>query len=272
MKKSLFKMLQEPAFDNPCMLVLWSGDTYGLESQILRYITSSHPLEEFCRINPSLFFTLDGVHVKDNIAVMPTCSLYRYSDRLVLLSADSPNHEWHRFLTTVIEIAELCRVREIVTIGTMLTISAHTTPRELFGIFSSEKARTEIDDPNLGREVDYYTPQGHHPSLSSYLLWVSGKKNINAVNIWVSEPFYLSGVGDPKARKLILEYLDRRFSLGLDYHSVNEEIRAQSEKLGKLRLRTPTIDEYFMKLETGLPLNDEETLRLVREVEELLSS
>ncbi len=270
MKKSLFSILKEPVFDNPNMLVLWSGDAQGLEHQILNHISSSHSLEEFCRINPSPFFSLDGVQVKDNIATMPVSSFYRYSDKLLLLVSDSPSYEWYKFLTAVLDIAQSCRVREIVTVGTMLTISSHTTPRELFGIFNSERAKALFGEYDLGREVDYYTPQGHHPTLSSYLLWASGKKNIDAVNIWVSEPFYLSGVGDPKARKRILEYLDTRFSLELVYQSLDEEIRVQSEKLGKLRLRTPTIDEYFMKLESGLPLNDEETVRLVREVEELL--
>jgi predicted ATP-grasp superfamily ATP-dependent carboligase len=272
MKKSLFSMLKEPSLDNPDMLVLWSGEVRGLEQQILSHITSSHRLEEFCRIIPSIFFTLDGVHVKDNVAMMPSSFFYRFSEKLVILVTDSPNHEWYRFLMTILEVAELCRVKEIVTIGTMLTVSAHTTPRELYGIFSSEDARESIGESGLSREVDYFTPQGHHPTLSSYLLWVSGKKGINAVNVWVSEPFYLTSAGDPKARKIVLEYLDRRFSMGLDYRELNEEIKAQNEKLGKLRLRTPAIDECLMKLESGLPLSDDETVRLVREVDDLFGS
>lgn len=83
-------------------------------------------------------------------------------------------------------------------------------------------------------------------------------------------PFYLVPTEDPGAWKTVLEFLDKRSNLALDFHEVDEEVKDENERLAQARTRSPEIDGYISKLESSLRLSGEESERLVREIEKLL--
>ncbi|GAG14351.1 unnamed protein product, partial [marine sediment metagenome] len=63
---------------------------------------------------------------------------------------------------------------------------------------------------------------------------------------------------------------DERFGLGIDFSDINEDVAKQNEKIAQLRTRSPEVDSYVQRLESNLTLTEEESERLVREVEEFL--
>ncbi len=108
------------------------------------------------------------------------------------------------------------------------------------------------------------------PAISSYLLWLAKRRDIPGISLWPEIPFYLAAGEDSAVTKLVLSFLDRRFSLGLDLGELDSDIGNQNEKIAQLREQNTEINEYINRLESGLSLNEEEQVRLARAVYELL--
>ena len=177
----------------------------------------------------------------------------------------------HKFLNLVIDVAEHnYHVKEIYTIGEMVSLGAHTAPRELRGTFSSPELKKALSRFNLAGGLNYETPHGQRPTLNAFLLWTAKRRNIPGVNLWVPIPFYLVSVNDPKSEKAALEFFNQRFGLGIDLSDLDEEIRRQNQIIAEARGSFPDIDQSISKLESNLRLSDEENQRLVIEIERLL--
>jgi len=152
----------------------------------------------------------------------------------------------------------------------MVSLGAHTAPRELLGTFNSPELNEALSPYNLTRGLDYETPPGQRPTLNSFLLWVAKRRNIWGVNLWVPIPFYLVAVDDPTAQKRVLEFFNQRFDLRIDFNDLDEEIARRNEKIAEVRTRLPEIDEYITRLEGNLRLSEDENERLVTEIEKFL--
>jgi septal ring factor EnvC (AmiA/AmiB activator) len=72
------------------------------------------------------------------------------------------------------------------------------------------------------------------------------------------------------AQKKLLEFLDQRLGLQIDFQDIDEEIRKQDEKIAQVRDSSPEINEYISKLESNLRLSEKENEKLVKQVEEFL--
>jgi predicted ATP-grasp superfamily ATP-dependent carboligase len=228
--------------------------------------------EVFAEIEPLDFFHLGGVSVQDDVVQFPE-SRFFYSQQkdLVLFKSNVPRSEWHRFLNIVLDVAEnYCHVNEIYTIGGMVSLSAHTVPRELLAISNSPKMRGVLGQYGLDKGMDYETPPGQRPTLSSFLLWVARNRSIAAASLWVPVPFYLLPTEDPAACQKSVEFLDKRFDLGLDFKDLDEAVERQNERIARIRFSYPEVDNYIRNLESNVSLSQEESEKLVKEIEEFL--
>jgi proteasome assembly chaperone (PAC2) family protein len=257
----------------PSLLILWKGEGRGLEADVARFLIDSLGYRALMRFDPTPYFPLDGVVVRDDVAHLPETVLYKGSSNMLIVVSDPPQFEWYRFINELLDVAgQQFKVREIYTLGMMYSIGAHTTPREIFGNFSSAEMKERLKGSGLSRNVDYQTPGNQRPTLSSFLIWLGERRSVSGVNLWVTVPYYLTGVGDPKAEKKVLQFLDKRMSLGIDCAPLDMRISQQSARIGQLRISVPAIDESISKLESGIHLTDEETMRLVREIEKALQT
>lgn len=192
-------------------------------------------------------------------------------NNLVVFKSNPPRSKWYKFLSCILDGArDYCDATELYTIGGMVYFSAHTTPRELSATASSLEMKEILSRYDLARDTNYETPPGQRPTLNSFLLWVAKRRNIAAANLWVPIPFYLVAAEDPKASRKTVEFLDRRLNLGLDFKGLDEEVARQNEQIAQLRVVIPEIDTYIRRLESNLSLTQEESEKLVREVEEFL--
>ncbi|MCK4464084.1 MAG: PAC2 family protein, partial [Bacteroidales bacterium] len=175
-------------------------------------------------------------------------------------------YEWYKFLNTVLDFAEHhCQVKEIYTINGTPALTAHTTPRRILAVYSQPEFQETLQGYGL-RDMTWEGP----PAMSSCLLWTAERRGIPGVSLWPEIPFYLASGEDPTAIKLTLSFLDSRFNLRLDLGKFDLEIGNQNEKIARLREENTEINEYINRLETGLSLNEEEQVRLAREVYETL--
>jgi len=228
--------------------------------------------KNFGEIEPVEFFSLGGVVVEDDLVKFPESKFYSCPDKnLVIFRSDPPSYEWYKFLSLILDTAEYyCRTTEIYTIGGMVSLAAHTTPRELIGTFNSPELKKALSQYNISGELDYETPPGQRPTLNSFLLWVARRRNIPGISLWVPIPFYLVAVEDPKAQRRVLEFFNQRFDLRIDLSDLDEEIKQQNQLIAEVRNSFPDIDESISRLERNLRLSEEENQKLVQEIGKFL--
>lgn len=270
-EKRPFKIYKEPELQSSSLVVGWSEDAGRLGSGVIDYLNNKLGGEEFAEIEPVDFFALGGVSVEDDVAQFPESKFYCCQKKsLLLFKGDWPRHEWHKFLNYILDVAEYCNVKELYTIGGMVTLGAHTAPRELRGVANSPEMKEILSHYRLDTDMNYQTPPGQRPTLSSFLLWVAKGRDIPGTSLWVPIPLYLVATEDPQSWKKTIEFLNNRLGLEIDFSDLDQKITRHNEKIAHLRERSPDIDKFIRRLENNLGLSREETESLAKEVEQFL--
>ena len=267
-EKNLFEIYQSPQLRNPSLIVAWQTHDVGkLSFKIIHFLNEKLEGQKIAEIKPSGFFPLGGAVFKDNLIQVPEskfCACQK--NDLLIFQSEEPKYEWYNFLNGLLDFAQhYCHIKELYTISARPSLAAHTTPRRILAVYNQPEFQKALQ----GYGLEDMTWEGP-PAISSYLLWLAKRRDIPGVSLWPEIPFYLAAGEDPTAIKLTLSFLDRRFGLGLDFGEIDSEIRNQNEKIAQLREEDAEINEYINRLESGLSLNEEEQVRLAREVYELL--
>jgi proteasome assembly chaperone (PAC2) family protein len=272
--RSPLKFPGHSGHQNTSLIVGWGSDAGKLGESVVDFIIEKLGGQQFYEIGPEEYFTLGGVTIEDDLVQFPESRFYicpRHD--LVIFKSTPPVFEIYQFLNRVLDFAEQeCKVKNIYTIGGMVSLNTHTAPRKMLGTFSSAEVKEELSAYEIDSNADFETPPGQKPTLNIFLLWVSRKRHLNGVNLWMPVPFYLMAVDDPKSQKQMLEFLNHRFNLGIDLSSFDQATIKQNMKLNQIRNLYPDIDDYMTRLEGNLTLSEDENIKLVEQVEEHLKS
>ncbi len=266
------KIYGKPELQSSSLIVGWDEDAGRLGTKVTDCLNKKLGCDEFGEIEPAGFFPIDGVLVEDDIAQFPESKFYCCNkENLVFFKSTPPRAEWYKFLNSVLDVAEhYCHVRELYTIGAMITSRPHTIPRELLAMVNSSKMKKMLSQYNIATDTEYETPHGQRPTLSSLLLWVAKRRNIPGVGLWVPIPFYLASTEDPQAWRRAIGFFDERFNLGIDFRDIDEEVIRQNKKLTELANQFPEFNEYVRRLEWNLSLTENESEKLTETTEEFL--
>ena len=258
---------QQPEFENPTLIVAWDEDAGKLGPKVIEYISRRLDAKSFCEVEPTGFFSIEGVAVENDIAQFPEGKFY-YCGRkdLVVFKGNEPCFERHNFLNGVCDLAQhYCKIRQLYTLGGTVSPVAHTDSRRILAVFNQEQLQQEL--AGLGLEnMNWQGP----PAISSFLLWVAQRRAIPGVSLWTEIPFYLAAGEDFQAIKTTLSFLDKRFDLALDFAELDEQVRRQNAKIDRLRQDDAQIDRYIRMLESKLSLSADEQVELTKKVTEVL--
>ncbi len=271
MKDSL-QFFSKPKLRHPTLVVSWQADAGQLGPGVKDLLKEQFEGEVFCEIDPTDFFPLNGVAIESNMVVFPESSFLAFpKHNLIFFHSAVPRHEWFRYFNLVLDVAQVhYKVKELFTLGGMISLGIHTNPREFWATFSSPKIKRSLSAFHLSREMNFETPLGGRPTLNSFFLWAAKQRNLHGANLWVPVPFYLIAPPDPRGQKTFLEFLDKRLNLDFDYTSVDAAIRQQDRWIDSLCGQNPEVERTITKLDTNQRLNDEEREYLVREIDRFL--
>ncbi len=267
-----FKLFAKPKLESSSLVVAWNQDAGKVGPSVVDYLNRKLESREFAEISPERFFSLGGVSVEDDVAQFPESKFYWCPEKsLVILKSDIPRYEWYEFLDLVLDIAEkYCKVKEIYTVGGMVSAAAHTAPRMLLSVVNSTEMKRILSHHDLVSDMDYETRDDQRPTFSSFLLWAAKRRNIAGANLWVTLPFYLLAVEDPQACKRVVEFFNSRLDLNIDFADIDVEVAKRNKEIAQVRSKSPELDGYISKLEGNLSLTVDESGKLVREIEEWL--
>jgi proteasome assembly chaperone (PAC2) family protein len=264
----------KPKMRNPTFVVCWEQDAGQLGAGVGTYLINSVAAEEFCKIDPVDFFPMNGVAITDNLVQFPESSFYAAPKKnLVIVYSTIPRYEYFRFLNLIADVAsEHYRAKELYALGGVISMAGPSAERDFWGTFTTPQIKKSLEKYKISRELDFETPPGGRPTLNSFLLWAAKQREIPAVNLWVTIPFYMMGVNDVKGQRKLLGYLDERLKLELDYAEIDNVIKTQDATMARLRKEQTEIDRTFNKLESNLPITEQEHAALIKSVEEYLNN
>ena len=267
-EKAPVEIYQSPRLRNSSLLVLWQNQDVGkLTSRVADVLKEKLGGKEISEIKPSGFFTFGGVGFKNDLVRMPQSKFWAFEKQnLLIFKSDEPEFEHYHFLNTLLDVSkDHDQIKELYTLNAFPSLTAHTRPRRILAVFNQSDLRERCEREGL----EPLTWEGP-PALSSYLLWVGQRKEVPGVSLWLEIPFYLSACGDPQAVQSTLSFLDKRFHLDLERGTMDPEIEELNEKIAQLRKENLEMDRYLTLLETGLGLEEEEQLKLAKEVYDVL--
>lgn len=266
------KLYKKPNLRHPFFLLGWSKDVGALGAGVIDFVNASLKTEQIGEVEAKGFFSLSGVAIEEDVIQFPQSNFYCSEERnLIIFKSDLPVLEQYRFLNSTLDAAKYFKAKEIYTIGGIISLRAHTAPRRISGVVNKEKLKSMLAEYGLKMNMDYRTPPGERPTLSSFLLWMAKTRNIPTVNLWGEVPFYLGSAFDARAGEHVLDFLNRRLSLNMDLTPLQEESEEQSGMIGKLRGQKPEVGKCIEMLERGIMLGPEESEKLRSEVMKILS-
>jgi proteasome assembly chaperone (PAC2) family protein len=267
-----FEIYETPRLKNPCLILGWNQDVAGLGSMTLEFLIKKLNAREFAQIKPAGFFPLTGVPVEQNIIQFPQSKFYFCEEHdLLIFHSDGPGQSHYEFLTTLLDIAgQTSAVKEMYTVGGIVSLMAHNSPRRVSSVVNQHELKQSLTKYDVNTNLEYETPVGARPTLSSLFLWVAQKRNIAGANLWVDVPFYLAALEDPRACKQVLSVLDLRFNLGLDFTDLDRDIEQQNRLITQLMEKESDVHKYISMLERGIMLSEKESEALATKVAEIL--
>jgi proteasome assembly chaperone (PAC2) family protein len=145
------EFMAHPEFQCSSMVVGWEGDVGKLGESITDYLIKKLDGQLFYEIDPAEYFSLGGVTIEDDLVQFPESQFYicpKYN--LVIFKSSPPTFEIYKFFKQILDIAEkYCKVREIYSIGGIVSLNPHTVPRQLLGTFSSKRIKEELSYINF---------------------------------------------------------------------------------------------------------------------------
>lgn len=258
---------------NPTLIVAWTHEVGGIASDVIEYLDQALRLEPIGEIDPVGYFPLDGVQLENDIIQFPESTLFSLpsAQNIIILHSNPPSNDHYRFLNSILDFTQGNRqIKEIYTIGAIVSASAHMSPRQVFGVVNQSELKIDLATYGVELNVEYRTPKDNMPTLSSFLLWIAKRRGIPGCGLWVNIPFYLSTITDPIASKCMLELLDRKFELGLDFGGLELEIAKLNQDMEQLMRQNSDINRFIQMLERGIALTEDEREKLTQETTEFL--
>ena len=266
------KYLASPELSHPTLIVGWRTDAGSIGERVLTYINEAMALKQLAEIEPVGYFQLSGVEVSNDVARLPDCRFYySESSQIITVVSDIPSFEVHLFLKHILDLASKLVVSHIVVLSGFPTMSSHNTPNPMLANFSTPLLKDWLSGDGVNTEIDYFSPPGQKPPISTYLTWEAKQRGIEAVSLWQPIPYYLAPFTDDTGAQRVISILRQKLAIPIDLELAHEAARKQREKVAALRLSTPDVEKYLNMLESNLSLTEYEAGALASAVRQALA-
>ncbi len=244
-----------PPMNDPWMVAAFEGwnDAGDAASSVVDHLVAEWDAQVLVELDPEEYYNYQDVrpvvHPDDEggrVLHWPTPTLYharpRSSERdVLLLKAPEPSFRWKHFCSTVLGLARLGGVTELVTLGALLADAPHTRPVPVSG---SSTDASIVERLSL-RPSTYAGPVGINAVLSE----MAAGEGIPSVSLWAAVPHYVSDPPCPKATLALLGSLEDAVGIALPQGSLEEMSQAWQHGADELMEADPDVAEYVAELE-----------------------
>ena len=282
---------REPPPDLTTMVIAFGGwiDAGRAATGALRHLVSDLPAERVARIDPEEFFvfTLERPEVRlradgGRDIHWPKSEFFAWSpgdgrSGLLLFCGPEPHQRWRAYTKALLDMAERCGVRRIVSLGALLAGAPHTRPVRVTARCTDAASRSLLEAWGIYRPPTYEGPTG----ISSVVLEAAEQRGIEHVGFMGQAPHYLQDSENPAAIQALVTYVARLLDLTPDMSHFAEAIEEFRTQCDRAVARDRATREHVKQLEQQYdaeggeerqPLSGEELDpdKLMREVQDFL--
>ncbi len=196
---------------------------------------------------------------------------------LLLFRGREPSQRWRTYSKVLLDVAEQCGVKRIVSLGAVLAGAPHTRPPRVTGRSIDPDWQVQLEEWGIYRRPSYEGPTG----ISTVVLDAATRRGLASLSFSGQAPHYLQGRENPEVIQALLSYVSRLLGLGLDVSQLDEAVRAFCALCDRAVAGDPSIQAHVRELEQDYdstvdeeprPLRDEalNSEQLMQELEDFL--
>jgi proteasome assembly chaperone (PAC2) family protein len=173
-----------------------------------------------------------------------------------------PNLTWQTYTKMLLDLAEQCGVKRIVSLGALLAALPHTRSPRVTGSSTDPHWQALLADWGILRRPSYEGPTG----IATAVLDAATRRGMPYLSFMGQAPHYLQASANPAVRQALLTYVTRLLSIELDVSQLDEAVKAFCARCDQVVAHDPATQAYVRQLEQAYDMTvDEEPQRLPAE-------
>lgn len=196
---------------------------------------------------------------------------------LILFRGREPHQRWRAYTTALLDVAEQCGVKRIVSLGAFLAAAPHTRAPRVTARSTDPDWQTQLKDWGIYRRPSYEGPTGIVPVF----LDAATARGIPHLDFMGQAPHYLQNAENPAVTQALLSYLSRLLDLELDVSPFDEAVKTFRAQCDQAIALNASVQAHVRQLEqeydaaadeSSSPLRHEDLNpgQLIQEVEDFL--
>jgi proteasome assembly chaperone (PAC2) family protein len=164
---------------------------------------------------------------------------------LLLFCSMEPHQKWRTYTKALLDVAEHCGVRRIVSLGALLAGAPHTRPIRVTGRCTNPEWRALLEAWGIYRRPSYEGPTG----ISTVVLDAATQRGMSHLGLMGQAPHYLQRTENPAVIQALLTYVDRLLDLNLDIAQFDAAIQDFHTQCDRAVARDPSTQAHVRQLE-----------------------
>jgi proteasome assembly chaperone (PAC2) family protein len=282
---------REPPANVPTMVVAFGGwiDAGEAATGAMRYLVRQLSASPLASIDPEEFFDFTQVRPVVRLTAegertirWPRSAFWTWQPPeshvgLLLFRGMEPQRRWRTYATLLLDVAEQCGVKRIVSLGALLAALPHTRPPRVTGSSTDPTWHARLEAWGMYRRPRYEGPTG----ITSVVLDAATRRDMSYLTLMGQSPHYLQGATNPAVSRALLTTVTRLLGLELDWSPLDAAVQAFGTRCDEAVAKDTSIQAYVRQLEqdydatvdeTPRPLRDEDLNpeKLIQELEDFL--
>jgi len=225
----------------------------GSMRHLVRRLSTSHlasidPEEffVFTQVRPYVRLTAEGIRsIRWPRSEFHTWQPSDGQPGVLLFRGMEPNRRWRTYAQQLLDLAERCGVKRIVSIGALLAGLPHTRPPRVTGYSTDPDWQAKLEDWGVYRRPTYQGPTG----IASAVLDAATRRGMTHLSFMGQAPHYLQGTANPAVRQALLSYITRLLDIELDMSRLDEAVRAFRIQCDQAVAQDAATQSYVQQLE-----------------------
>jgi proteasome assembly chaperone (PAC2) family protein len=252
---SVLQIQKLPTLTDPVLIVAFAGwnDAGNAATHAAEFLVKGLQARRFASIDPEEFYNFTEVRPHVQLREGLTREIkwpandFFYSSidalprNIVIGVGIEPQLKWKTYSATILDLAQQCGVKMIITLGALLADVAYSRPIRVIGFSSDPDVAAQIQ----GAPSRYEGPTG--------IVGVFGdacrQAGMTSVSFWANVPHYISAAPNPKAALALVERLESFLKFSIETAELSTESFDFDTKVAQAVAENPNMAAYVQQLE-----------------------
>ena len=217
---------------------------------------------DFTQVRPVVGLTAEG----ERVIRWPRSAFWTWQPPegragLLLFRGMEPQRRWRTYATALLDVAERCGVRRIVSLGALVAAVPHTRPTRVTGSSTDPAWHALLEEWGVYRRLRYEGPTG----IASVVLDAARRCGMTSLSLMGQAPHYLQGATNPAVSRALLTYVTRLLSLELDMSQLDTAVKAFRTRCDQVVAQDAATQAYVRQLEQDYDTTVDEVPRPQRD-------